>query len=135
MSWSYWLYRAPEDSGSPLEWEGVGAEPLGGKADVIAKLERVLPPLAWYGEDRLSASFTDPVYGPGARVFLCMDGDQVVMIWPDNHASPTAIATIMDAFALNFCVTEYMERRFPAEVDRDWNPLPGGRQPEQLGEA
>ena len=133
MSWNYWLYRGPEGAGSPADWSGVdNAAPLGTRAEVVAGLERVLPALDWYGEDRLAASFIDPVYGPGARLYLCVADEQVVMIWPDNHTSPSVIATIMDAFALNHCVTEHGERRYPHEIDRDWNPLPGARLPERL---
>lgn len=126
MSFSFYVYAAPETAPAMFQWERNLATSLGDVDSVKASLLELFPGLEWPddggGHD---GRVPDPVYGCFFRIgFLEVEPGQVAAIITDNRASPASLCRIMDRFGANHCWTEFGDRRHPCRCNADWQERP-----------
>lgn len=101
MSFNFFLYRAPKDTGPMNTWQGTHAEAMGTLAQVRERLDAVFPGLRW---DEVAGSWngmgSDPLHYY-LDIWLRGEPDGQVRFVVMNKSPPTAMRMVLEALALN----------------------------------
>lgn len=129
MPFRFSLFRARDGLGPMSTWDREHRQPLGGRHEVKAALERVLPQVRWEESDAMLFG-SGPFGGEGQAYEITLFGRAGETLMDIGvYARPPVVRAIMTGLGLNYCHAEESgELRFPFEAGDHW---PGaGRLPE-----